>query len=179
MRLICCCPRKYMHEENVDVNDGTGLEQSAAASTHSSHHHQQQPHQQSSIPHGGMMGRFFSRKKKPEEDKSTDGSEAEAHDEFSHEPHGPPPTFAPNAPIGFHPSVIQSKITEVSNETSTVVVDSVYASKPNSPVASPPSARQSAFFGPPRFDWIDIVSILERNGKKSCHARQVIKCLVQ
>jgi hypothetical protein len=107
----------------------------------------------------GFMGRLFSRKKKSDEDKSTDGSDAEGQDEFPMEPKGPPPTFAPNAPRDFHPSAIQSKITEASNENSTVV-QSVHPGKGINPAALPPPARQSAFHGPPRFDWIDIVSVL-------------------
>jgi hypothetical protein len=125
-----------------------------------------------------MMGRLFSRKaNKTEEDKSTDGSEDEVNDEFSHEPQGPPPTFAPNAPNDFHPSVIQSKITEVSNETSTVVADPIHPTKAINPASIPPPARQSAFSGPPRFDWIDIVRIameLDRKSHKTKTRQQVL-----
>jgi hypothetical protein len=146
-----------MPETSGDFDSHIDLERSAAASTRSSKQQQQQQHSSPRRNEKGMMGRWFSRKTKLDEDKSTDGSEAEAHDEFPQDDRGPPPTLAPHAPNDFHPSTIQSKITEASNETSTIAVDSVPPTKKVNPAAIPPSARQSAFSGPPRFDWIDIV----------------------
>ena len=76
---------------------------------------------------------------------------------------GPPPTRLPNAPSSFRPSYIQSKITEASNESwNTKPSPTSLNNKRSSfnPTTAPPPARQSAFSGPPRFDWIDIVSTL-------------------
>ncbi len=74
---------------------------------------------------------------------------------------GPPPTVPPKAPTTFQPSHLHTKITELSNE-STLALPS-----PRNPVpdpyqvaaAMPPPAREAAFHGPPRFDWIDIVRV--------------------
>jgi hypothetical protein len=75
---------------------------------------------------------------------------------------GPPPTRLPNTPKSFRPSYIQSKITEASNESwNTKASPSTLRNKRSSfnPATAPPPARESAFSGPPRFDWIDIVSV--------------------
>ncbi|KAG7374682.1 hypothetical protein IV203_013777 [Nitzschia inconspicua] len=160
MCLLCCCRRKHQHgtgDDDGDKNDFNDISATNARSTSSSQR-QQHSNSGSNSPrrNKGILGGLFSRKKKAdEEDRSTDGSEAEALDQFPKELKGPPPTFTPHAPNDFHPSVIQSKITEVSNENSTIV-HSAHPSKKVNPAALPPSARQSAFHGPPRFDWIDI-----------------------
>jgi len=66
-----------------------------------------------------------------------------------------PPTTAKTAFKSFEPSAIQSKITEASVETSSTKRLRNKKSSYN-PLTVPPPAREAAFHGPPRFDWIDI-----------------------
>lgn len=107
---------------------------------------------------GGSVDDRYEDEDDEEEEEGTDGVD------YDERPSGPPPTQAPMmAPRTFRPSHLQSRITEASNE-STSLMASPHSTMPTprqpraSGLKGPPPARASAFRGPPRFDWIDIVS---------------------
>ena len=118
------------------------------------------------------LSRLFSSKKsvpqpQPEEKSSTSEEEAEEmQDDFPTT--GPPPTLSKKGPGDFRPSQIESRVTERTIETDTSGVSShVRTGRKQDPATAPPPARESAFHGPPRFDWIDIVSIFERRVQRT------------
>jgi hypothetical protein len=137
-------------EDDFDVIDSSRPETRAS----------QAPYEKSLSRRG--LSRLFSSKKSHKqqqhkvEDKSST-SEEEMQDYFP--ANGPPPTMPSKAPASFRPSQIESKVTERTIETDTTGLSShPRTGNRNNPATLPPPARESAFHGPPRFDWIDIVS---------------------
>lgn len=121
------------------------------------------------------LSRLFSGKKpmeqqqQSENDKSLTSEEEAAEAEEMHDSFvegGPPPTMPAKAPSSFRPSQIESRVTERTNETDTSpggMSSSYRRGSKYHPATAPPPLAQSAFHGPPRFDWIDIVSLKKRS----------------
>ena len=162
----CMCGRKKTkagEEDDFDVIDTSHPDSAKKADVSSS--------QNKKSPSRRGLSRLFTSKKsvqqQTEEKSSTSEEEVEeeVHDAFAD---GPPPTTSYKAPKSFQPSKLESRVTERTIETDTSGMSShVRTGKKQDPATAPPPARESAFHGPPRFDWIDIVSIISSKDKFS------------
>jgi hypothetical protein len=69
------------------------------------------------------------------------------------------------APVDTSESYLANQLSRISEEPTLVSSTTAGSRRATSKPTQPPSAREAAFHGPPRFDWMDIVSSFD--GKHS------------